>query len=773
MASVADLPVAAVIDRVLLDEDGRVEDIVTEYCNHEATALFGLAAVVADDGRLGLSITETLPAKAAAESLNVADRIWSTGQSARGTWRLDGQHPLALTYTRVRMEPCYLLGYFEPTSAIEAEEATSRDLPGLAEALEASPDGFLIVDTSLSRPYAPVVVVHFVNPAGQALIGDLASDRELDAATPFGRLVLDLLNQSAGIDAVVSGDWTLRVHGQSRTLTVSTKPLTDGRRVITFRDTTLKAQLEESALASAAEAQESRALLYTALDSLPMPVGVCELAKGEDDVPSFVLRFRNAEALRRSADAPAGPGVPLAQAMPGLASAGLARAMLLVLRTGEPGRWSGRLDGPGGDTIDYEIVISRVSENTVIIIGFDVTEERQIQEDLAAARDAALSYAEERTEFFSALTHELRTPLTTVVGAGELMLDTHLDPSQRSLAEGQLAASRHLLRVINDSLDMRSLGQGALLADTDFQIDHVVASVEAIATTLASAAGTSLAFAVGRSVPAALRGDALGLERALLNLVSNAVKFSPGGEVRVHIDAERVRGDEWELLVEVADNGIGIEPGQLDAIFLPFHQGSPDIRRTHGGSGLGLALVKETVERMNGRVWAESEPGGGAVFRFTVRLHAPATVDAVQDSADHATSSERFASARVLLVEDEDVNRILVTALLEREGLVVDSVDNGLDAVAAAVTGLYDLVFMDVRMPVVSGFEAAQRIRRSMTADRLPIVALTASPTAEVRAKAREAGMQETLGKPIDVLEVLAAVSRLVPAQGADVPTRP
>jgi CheY-like chemotaxis protein len=176
---------------------------------------------------------------------------------------------------------------------------------------------------------------------------------------------------------------------------------------------------------------------------------------------------------------------------------------------------------------------------------------------------------------------------------------------------------------------------------------------------------------------------------------------------------------------------------------------------------------------MNGRVWAESQPGAGSTFRFTVRLHAPvgAAPEEVSDVA--AAQAETFTSARVLLVEDEDVNRILVTALLEREGLVVDVVDNGLDAVAAALTGMYHLVFMDVRMPVVSGLEATMRIRRTLSAEELPIVALTASPTPDVEAEAAAAGMQAMLGKPIDVPRLMSVVRDLLARQGADVPALP
>jgi CheY-like chemotaxis protein/nitrogen-specific signal transduction histidine kinase len=417
--------------------------------------------------------------------------------------------------------------------------------------------------------------------------------------------------------------------------------------------------------------------------------------------------------------------------------------------------------------------VSRVSRTSVILIGFDVTEDRQIREDLAAARDRALTYAEERTEFFAALTHELRTPLTTVVSAGQLLLDSPLDEAQRTLAQQQLQASHHLLSVINDSLDLRSLGEGhGRLEDDQFALEDVVASIESIMAPIARDQGTAMEFTLGSGVPGLLRGDGFRLERALLNLVSNAVKFTPGGRVGVRLDAQKVRGDEWELLAQVSDSGAGIAKESLPSIFEPFRQAHSGTRRTHGGSGLGLALVKQTVERMNGRVWVDSQLGVGSTFSFTVRVHAASTSDLPSDH-ERGASDIAFSSARVLLVEDEDVNRILVTALLEREGFVVDAVDNGLDAVAAALTGIYDVVLMDVRMPVINGFEATQRIRRTLSPAELPVIALTASPTPSVRAEAEAAGMQGTLGKPVDVQRLLGMVRDALADQGADVPARP
>jgi signal transduction histidine kinase/ActR/RegA family two-component response regulator len=772
--SVADLPVAVVIDRVVLNVDGRVEDIVTEYANRDAAGLFGLTLTTDDWEPLGLSINDTLPARAAAQSIAVAETVWATGRTARGTWHLDAPERLDLVFTRVKIEPCFLLGYFEKVSAIDAAAAQKqRHDSELVDLLNASPDGFIVLDESRSRPHAQTVTADFVNNAARAILVELVGIEVVDPSTPVGRVLTDLLNQARGIDAAVRGEWTLSSGGRSVTLAMSTKPLGDGRRVVTFRDVTIKEQLRQEASDATAQALSSRAMLFAALDSLPMPVGVCESVTDADGHAGFWMRFRNAEALSRSTNIRPDADIPVEEALPGMVSVGVLDVMFEVLHSGAPARYHLNLERDPEPPVDYDLVVSRVSPTSVIVIGFDVTEDRQIREDLAAARDRALTYAEERTEFFAALTHELRTPLTTVVSAGQLLLDSPLDDAQRTLARQQLEASRHLLSVINDSLDLRSLGEGhGRLEEDEFALEDVVASIESIMAPLASGQDTVMEFTLGTGVPRLLRGDGFRLERALLNLVSNAVKFTPGGRVGVRLDAQNVRGDEWELLAQVADNGDGIAQESLPNIFAPFRQAHSSTRRTHGGSGLGLALVKQTVERMNGRVWVESQLGVGSTFSFTVRLHAATTANPPSD-ADLGSAGDAFTSARVLLVEDEDVNRILVTALLEREGLVVDAVDNGLDAVAAALTGIYDIVLMDVRMPVINGFEATQRIRRTLSATDLPVIALTASPTPSIRAEAEAAGMQGTLGKPVDVQRLLDAVRDALAGHGAEVPARP
>jgi PAS domain-containing protein len=325
---VSDLPVAVVIDRVVLDVDGSVADVVTEYANRDAADLFGLSIPADEWQPLGLSINDTLPARAAAQSIAVAETVWATGRTERGTWHLDGPQRLDLVFTRVKIEPCFLLGYFDRVSAIDAAAAEKARHDGdLVDLLNASPDGFIVLDERRSRPHAPTVAVDFVNNAARSILQELEGIEVVDPSTPVGRVLTDLLNQARGIEAAVRGQWTVNSGARSVALELSTKPLGDGRRVVTFRDITIKERLRQEASEATAHALSSRAMLFAALDSLPMPVGVCESVTDADGVARFLMRFRNAEALSRSTNTRPDADIPVEEALPEMVSAGVLDVM--------------------------------------------------------------------------------------------------------------------------------------------------------------------------------------------------------------------------------------------------------------------------------------------------------------------------------------------------------------------------------------------------------------------------------------------------------------
>jgi signal transduction histidine kinase/ActR/RegA family two-component response regulator/PAS domain-containing protein len=776
--SVGDLPVSVVIDRVELNSSGEVVGLRAVYVNPAGRKLFGPMLTHPDGPQdpSGTAATDVLDPDDAAESLAVAQRIWTTGASARGVWPMRvADTDVTVRFTRLKVEPCYLVGYFEDERGrVEAREQRSAQDDTLRAALDANPDGFLILDREAPTAWDTTVGIDYANPAVGTTIPEMSGAEVVDPSTDVGRAITDLLIQSRGIPSAVRGIWPIRSGSRTVTLAMSTKPLGDGRRVVTFRDVSAQEKVAQDLAESNALALSSRAMLFAALDSLPVPMAIAEWRPDSAGTDAFFVRFRNASALARSTETAhhRDGDIPVERAMPGLLEGGALDVMHEVMTEGGTRRIpiTVAANEVTGREIHYDLIVSRVGPLSVILAGFDVTDLRLVQSDLEEARDSALAFAEERADFFAALTHELRTPLTTVVTAAELLTGTDLDPQQQELARQQVEASRHLLSVINDSLDLRGLSEGT----TEFEhrplsLRRVQESLDLVLRPLSQTQRTPVRWVVDGGVPEWILGDEFRLERVLLNLLTNALKFTEGGTVEVHVSGTHVRDDVWELRFDVTDSGDGIPEESLARIFEPFQQAKASTQRTHGGSGLGLALVKQLVERMNGRVWVTSVVGQGSTFSFTVRKHVASAAPADREAPARQARHE-FTLARVLLVEDEDVNRMLVTALLEREGFIVDSVGNGVDAVTAALSGKYDVALMDVRMPVVSGYEATRRIRRSLRPDELPVIALTASPTPEVRVEALASGMQEVLGKPVDMTELIRVVSAVLGGQGADVP---
>jgi signal transduction histidine kinase/CheY-like chemotaxis protein len=377
------------------------------------------------------------------------------------------------------------------------------------------------------------------------------------------------------------------------------------------------------------------------------------------------------------------------------------------------------------------------------------------------ARAEAVTANNAKSEFLAAMSHEIRTPLNGVLGMAQAMDAGPLDPAQRERLQVIRASSEALLGILNDILDISKIEARKLeIERVDFDLGEVLGAVNATFGAVASQRGLALSVQLG-DAGGVYHGDPNRVRQILVNLVSNALKFTAAGSIKV-----RAARDGDDLQLEVSDTGIGIAPETAKTIFDRFSQADASTTRRYGGTGLGLAISRELAELMGGSITLTSAPGEGSVF--TVRLRLPRVDDApplqpprpktmlVPAAADPAPSH-----VRILAAEDNHINRLVLKTLLNQIGMHPDIVGNGLLAVEAWRTGAYDVILMDIQMPEMDGIAATREIRaeeRARGRRRTPILGLTANAMAHQVGEYLEAGMDGHVAKPIDVSRLFAAL---------------
>jgi signal transduction histidine kinase/CheY-like chemotaxis protein len=401
---------------------------------------------------------------------------------------------------------------------------------------------------------------------------------------------------------------------------------------------------------------------------------------------------------------------------------------------------------------------------------------RELEErlrELATEKERAEAMSRARAAFLAAMSHEFRTPMNAVIGLSDLVLDTASGPESRSHVRAINDSARALLRLLEDILDFAKIdAQKLTLAAVPFDLRRLSTSVIDMLRP-AAASSVEISAEVAPTVPPRLLGDDARLRQVLVNLVGNAVKFTEHGAVRLRITARAAEspGDKSKLAISfrVEDTGSGMTPEVMARLFRPFEQGDAGAARRHGGTGLGLAISKQIVAAMGGEIHVESEPGRGSVFSFTVVL--PAAEPEAEEPAPAAAPGPGRPRLAILVVDDQPLNREVARAKLGRLGYSADLVEDGAAALAAVARRDYDVVFMDLHMPGMNGLEATARIKETTAARRTPqVVAMTASVFEEDREACRLAGMVGFIGKPVDLTELDAVLTRVSAALDTGLP---
>jgi signal transduction histidine kinase/ActR/RegA family two-component response regulator len=423
-----------------------------------------------------------------------------------------------------------------------------------------------------------------------------------------------------------------------------------------------------------------------------------------------------------------------------------------------------------GEPVPCEVThlpLSFNEHNSLLSYIRDLRGQKKTEETLLKAKEQAEVATRAKSEFLANMSHEIRTPMNAILGLTGILKDTGLDGPQRDYLVLVEESAQDLLRIINDILDFSKIEAGKLeMEKAAFRLEDVLQSVMASNRLAAERKHVDLVMRAPPPGLVGLRGDQVRLKQILNNLVSNAVKFTDWGSVSLEVSEKPMAGAEGVCLeFSVRDTGIGLTGKQKAGLFSAFTQADASTTRKYGGTGLGLAISKRLVELMGGEIWCESVPGEGSTFFFTAVFEIPGQAGRPEIAGPATDLVAGLQGARILLVEDNEVNRLVARKILEKAGLAVQMAHNGAEALALLEKESFDLVLMDIQMPEMDGLEATRRLRAEPRFANLPIVAMTAHAMSGDRELSLAAGMNDHITKPIKLPELFGALARWIEHQ--------
>ncbi|MCM4152545.1 PAS domain S-box protein [Arenibacter sp. N53] len=399
----------------------------------------------------------------------------------------------------------------------------------------------------------------------------------------------------------------------------------------------------------------------------------------------------------------------------------------------------------------------------------DISKIKETELALIEAKEKESMANKAKDEFLTTMSHEIRTPLNAVIGISHLLLLENPKKEQLENLSTLKHSSEHLLCLVNDILDFNKIASGQLeLEERDFSLNQVLNGLQSIFHNTAKDKDLRLLVKTDTTLPKTFIGDSTRLSQILTNLVSNAIKFTEEGKVTVDIEALEIADEYCVLEFNISDTGIGIPVDKRDKIFLSFAQANSDTTRKYGGTGLGLAICKRLLEIMDSDLKLESEVGKGSTFSFTLKLLKSSMADYQEDVYDFEAKSihqqEHLKGARILVAEDNKVNIMVIEKFLSKWQVDFDIAENGLIAINMAMENTYDMILMDLQMPVMNGFEASKAIRESGNPLNkvMPIYALSASTGMDIKNQLGEYGIDGLICKPFNPTELFKTLTSIL-----------